>query len=103
MAAWMTARVWELREGAKESDLLSLMDKTIARHYERLHPQVRLGLIRMGERRYLVAQRWPDQATFQKVTSDPGYQAWLDSYRDAVERLQELAVFVEEWAGEELR
>lgn len=103
MAAWVTGKVWQLREGASEKDLLRVLDQGIATHYARLHPSVRLGLLRLGEGRYLAVQRWPDHRTFEETTSGAAYQEWSQQYRAVLEQWEALATFVEEWAGEELR
>lgn len=101
--SYVTGKTWQLRQGADEADLLVLLEEQIAPRYAALHDGVELGLLRLGEGRYLATQRWPDRATFEAVTADEGYQRWLHRYGPVLALWDACATFVDEWAGEEIR
>lgn len=103
MTAWVAGKIWQLRDGVEESDLLALIEEQIAPRYAELHPDVELGLLRLDGGRYLATQRWPDRATFEGVTGGPEYERWLQRYRPTLAVWDGCAAFVSEWAGEEIR
>jgi len=103
MSAWITGKIWQLRGGVEEAELLALIEEQIAPRYEELHPDVVLGLLRLDGGRYLATQRWPDRATFEAATAGAAYDRWWQRYGPTLAVWDGCATFVQEWAGEEIR
>lgn len=101
--SWVTGKVWELTESGEEADLLVLIEEQIEPRYAELHPEVRLGLMRLEGRRYLATQTWPDRETWERTTSGEEYERWFDHYKPVLALWGAAATFVFEWAGEDIR
>lgn len=103
MAEFITFKRWKLRDGQQEAELLALVQKEIEPHYQQLPGCLGIGLLRiLGTRSYLALQYWQSRAAWQAVVSSDDYPAWLEAYRPALERWEQLVAFEDEWETEDV-
>ena len=92
-----------MRNGRRESELVTLVREEVAPHFGRLTGCIRLGLLRIEDTRsYLALQYWIDSETWQETTSSVDYEAWLREYEPILDRWNEIMTFEDEWECEDI-
>ena len=62
-----------------------------------------LGLWRIeGTRSYLALQYWQSRKRWRETSGSDYYRTWYEEYRPILNRWNEIMVFEEEWAAEDL-
>jgi quinol monooxygenase YgiN len=102
MSAFFTYKLWTLKDGAQESDLVTLVRDAIAPHYRQLDGCVGLGLFRIADSRsYLATQHWASREARDATLASGLYASWFEAYRPILERWDQLMAFEDEWEAED--
>ena len=103
MSEFITYKRWALKDGREEFKLLELVRGEIVPHFKKLPGCLWLGLWRIeGTRSYLALQYWQSRKRWRETSGSDYYRTWYEEYRPILDRWNEIMVFEEEWAAEDL-
>ena len=103
MPEFITFKLWALRDGREETELVELVHEKIVPHFSKLPGCLRLGLLRIeGTQSYLALQFWQSREVWRETTGSDYYRTWYREYLPILERWDEIMAFEEEWDAEDL-
>ncbi len=94
---------WSLRDGVTVEEVAAFARQHIQPAYQRLSPDVTLGLEMAGDGLSIVAvQRWTSGGARDAATSGERYAIWWAANERTLELWDQLVIFADEWKSVEV-